>query len=182
MACPHVSGVVALGLSYAAKLRRHFTADEFKSLLYETATPVDEYMDGTKLYKKYVIDLEESSPLMSFSKNEYKGKMGRGQVDAYAFLSAIGQSGVAMTFPNLYVALDGQTVVAPAMYFADGDSQTYTVTISDTSVAECSADGKNLVFKGLAAGQTDAVIKSSGGESFDFVITVREGANGNGWL
>ena len=34
MACPHVSGVAALGLSYAAQLRRHFTADEFKALLY----------------------------------------------------------------------------------------------------------------------------------------------------
>ena len=29
MACPHVSGVIALGLSYAAQLRRHFTAEEF---------------------------------------------------------------------------------------------------------------------------------------------------------
>ena len=46
MACPHVSGVAALGLSYAAKLRRHFTADEFKALLYETTTPIDDYMSG----------------------------------------------------------------------------------------------------------------------------------------
>ena len=37
MACPHVSGVAALGLSLAAKERRHFKADEFRALLYETA-------------------------------------------------------------------------------------------------------------------------------------------------
>ena len=29
MACPHVSGVAALGLSYAVKQRRHFKAEEF---------------------------------------------------------------------------------------------------------------------------------------------------------
>ena len=30
MACPHVSGVAALGLSYAVKQRRHFKAAEFQ--------------------------------------------------------------------------------------------------------------------------------------------------------
>lgn len=30
MACPHVSGVAALGLSYAAKLRKHYRASGFK--------------------------------------------------------------------------------------------------------------------------------------------------------
>ena len=33
MACPHVSGVAALGLSYAVKQRRHFKATEFIELL-----------------------------------------------------------------------------------------------------------------------------------------------------
>ena len=33
MACPHVSGVAALGLSYAVKQRRHFKASEFIELL-----------------------------------------------------------------------------------------------------------------------------------------------------
>ena len=33
-ACPHISGVAALGLSYAAELHRHFRADEFLSLIH----------------------------------------------------------------------------------------------------------------------------------------------------
>ena len=37
MACPHVSGVAALGLSYAVKERRHFKAAEFIELMKETA-------------------------------------------------------------------------------------------------------------------------------------------------
>ena len=177
MACPHVSGVVALGLSYAAKLRRHFTADEFKSLLYETATPVDEYMDGTKLYKKYVIDLEESSPLMSFSKNEYKGKMGHGQVNAYALLKAIEGAGTEMTFPNLFVAVDGQKTVDPSVYMA---GTSFTVDVEDTSVATAQMIGGKLVVKGLKEGQTEASI--TGSRTDKFVITVRNGAAGNGWL
>lgn len=177
MACPHVSGVVALGLSYAAKLRRHFTADEFKSLLYETATPVDEYMDGTKLYKKYVIDLEESSPLMSFSKNEYKGKMGHGQVNAYALLKAIEGAGTEMTFPNLFVDVDGQKTVVPSVYM---DGTVFTVDVQDPTVATAQMIGGKLVVKGLKEGQTEASI--TGSRTDKFVITVRNGAAGNGWL
>ena len=48
MACPHVSGVAALGLSYAVKQRRHFKADEFVKLLKESVKPVNSFYTGTK--------------------------------------------------------------------------------------------------------------------------------------
>ena len=183
MACPHVSGVVALGISYAAKLRKHFKADELKALLYETTRPIEQYwnVEAPKQYYKFVTDLGDVH-LSNMDLRNYRGKMGEGQVDAYAFLNAIADAGVDMTFPNVFVALDGQTVIAPAIYFENGASQTYTVNISDGSVASCNADGKNLVFKGLKEGQTSATVKASNGKSFDFIITVRKGAAGNGWL
>ena len=183
MACPHVSGVVALGISYAAKLRKHFKADELKALLYETTRPIEQYwnVETPKQYYKFVTDLGDVH-LSNMDLRNYRGKMGEGQVDAYAFLNAIAGAGVDMTFPNVFVALDGQTVIAPAIYFENGVSQTYTVNISDGSVASCNADGKNLVFKGLKEGQTSATVKASNGKSFDFIITVRKGAAGNGWL
>ena len=37
MACPHVSGVAALGLSYALQQRRHFKVQEFINLMKQTA-------------------------------------------------------------------------------------------------------------------------------------------------
>lgn len=183
MACPHVSGVAALGLSYAARLRRHFTAEEFKALLYDTATPIDTYLSGPKQYKRYVADLVESSPMMQIDMNDFRGGMGYGQVNANALLKAVEGSGVQMSFPNLYVAEGGQQTVAPAMYFIGGENLTYTVTVADTSVAtaEMTAEGK-LVVKGLTSGQTAASIKASDGSVNDFIITVRSGAAGNGWL
>ena len=178
MACPHVSGVAALGLSYAAKLRKHFKAEEFIAMLYDSATPIDQYMTGTKQYKKYVIDLFDSAPMMSLDMNAFRGKMGSGQVNAYGLLKAIEGSGVDMTFPNLYVAVGGQTTAVPSMYM-DGNS--FTVTVNDSSVATAQiVDGKMMIVKGLKAGQTEASV--TGSRTDKFVITVREGASGNGWL
>ena len=177
MACPHVSGVVALGLSYAAKLKRHFTTEEFKALLYDNVTDIDDYMSGTKLYKKYIIDLGESSPLMSFSKNAFSGKMGHGQVNAYKLLKAIEGAGVEMTFPNVFVAVEEEKVYDPALYM---DGAAFTVTVEDSSVASVEMKDGKLIVKGLKEGQTRASVK--GDRTDDFVITVRSGAEGNGWL
>ena len=178
MACPHVSGVAALGLSYAAKLRRHFTAEEFIALMYQTATPIDQYMTGIKQYKRYVADLLDSAPMHTLDMNDFKGGMGAGQINAYGLLKAIEGSGVEMTFPNLYVAVGGQTTVAPSMYL---DGVAFTVKVADSSVATAEIVNGKMIVKGLKAGQTQATINGSN-RTDKFVITVREAANGNGWL
>ena len=177
MACPHVSGVAALGLSLAAKERRHFKADEFRALLYETATPIDSYMTGTKTYSRYVFDLEESSPLMTLPMNSFKGKMGSGQINAAALLDAIRGAGRDMSFPNIYVSVGGQTTSVPSMYM---DGTSFSVKVADTSVATAEIVDGRMIVKGLKEGQTEAQVTGSRTDSF--VITVRESANGNGWL
>ena len=177
MACPHVSGVAALGLSYAAQLRRHFKAEDFIALMYETATPIDQYMTGVKQYKRYVADLIESSPMHSMDMKAFKGGMGHGQINAYALLKAVEGAGVEMTFPNLYVAVGGQTTVSPSMYM---EGSSFTVSVADSSVATAEVVNGMVVVKGLKAGQTTASI--TGSRTDKFVITVRENANGNGWL
>ena len=70
-------------------------------------------MTGIKQYKKYIIDLEGSSPMMSFDMKSFKGGMGHGQVNAYALLKAVEGAGVEMTFPNIYVAEGGQATAVP---------------------------------------------------------------------
>lgn len=183
MACPHVSGVVALGLSYAAKLHKHVKAEDVKDLLHSTAKPIEQYWNTTELkyYYKFVTDLSEVH-FSSMDLRNYKGKMGSGQVDAYAFLQAIAGAGVDMTFPNVYVAVGGSTTLAPAMYFNNSENATFSVEIANSQIASCIAEGKTLKFTGLKEGQTTATVKSSNGASQSFTITVRNSANGNGWL
>lgn len=182
MACPHVSAVVALGLSYATKLRKHFKAEDVRTLLHDAqnVTPIDSYMKGYKNFCRYVADIGPIQP-NQIALAPFKGQMGSGQVNATKFLAAIAgeDAGVAMHFPNLAIKVGGVVAVAPAIYFAGGESLTYEVTITDTSVATCSEKDGKLVFSGLKSGATTATIKASNGEKHSFNITVRKS---DGWL
>lgn len=55
MACPHVSGVVALGLSYAKQLGKTFTVDAFKQMILASTDDIDQRIANTTLdgYAKY---------------------------------------------------------------------------------------------------------------------------------
>lgn len=182
MACPHVSAVVALGLSYATKLRKHFKAEEIRELLQatENVTLIDGYMEGYKEYCRYTADMGPIQPIQ-MPLAPFKGQMGSGQVNAAKFLAAIGgeDAGVAMRFPNITIKVGDGVAVAPAMYFVDGENLTYTVAIANTTVATCENSGHKLLFKGLKSGTTTATIEVSNGEKHSFVITVRKS---NGWL
>lgn len=77
MACPHVSGVAALGLSYALAKGKHFTRDEFTSMLLTSVNDIDSRLEGIKTTGKK-IDLED-----------YVGQMGTGLIDAYKLLMQV---------------------------------------------------------------------------------------------
>jgi hypothetical protein len=182
MACPHVSAVVALGLSYATQLRKHFKSEQIRELLQasQNITPIDKYMTGYKRYYRYVIDMGVIQP-MQMHLAPFKGQMGTGQVNTAKFLAAIGdeKAGVAMRFPNITVKVEEEVSIEPANYFVGGESLTYTVSISDNSVATCTIEGKKVVFKGVKSGATTATIKANNGEEHSFNITVRKS---DGWL
>ncbi len=52
MACPHVSGVAALGLAYAVKQNRHYRAADFVALMKKSVKKLDSYYENgaTKTY------------------------------------------------------------------------------------------------------------------------------------
>lgn len=181
MACPQVSGVIALGLSYALDQRKHFKAQDFIDLLHETASPFsDDLFSAEKLWYKYVIDMGTNHPNLTPLKN-YRGKMGAGLVNAASLLAKIdGTDAPVMTFPNLTVAVEASKAVAPAMYFENGKSLAYTVTVADPSIASAKVENGMVVITGKAAGQTKATIKGGSVEQ-NFVITVRS-ETGKGWL
>lgn len=179
MACPHVSGVAALGLSYATKLRKHFKAEEFIALLNGTGSELDCYFTGEKLSH-----YNHSSPGASATKSDlsqYVGKMGR-LANAAALLKAIEGAGSEMRLPNLYLSPDTEVVVALDRYFIDGETLTYSCSIVDNTVATAAVRGTELVVKGVKVGVTTVAVKVSNGKEQTVVVTVRDNAGGNGWL
>lgn len=181
MACPQVSGVIALGLSYALDQRKHFKAQDFIDLLYSTATEVPASVyDSEKFWYKYVIDMGDNHPNLTPLK-PYKGKMGAGVVNAEALLAAIdGTKAAPMTFPNVTLSVDAVRQVNAAIYFEKG-SALNSVTVENQSIATAEIDGNKVVITGKAAGQTTAVVKAGSVEQ-KFVISVRNTDLGNGWL
>ena len=104
MACPHVSGVVALGLSYAKKIGKKFTREELTSLLLTSVNDIDRYMA---------------------SGSQYKNKMGTGAVDAWKFLMAIEGTPWVMAEVGQKVKIDLSRYCNPW--------DTYTITIDEAS-------------------------------------------------
>jgi hypothetical protein len=83
MACPMVSGVAALGLSYAKKLGKTFTREEFTSLLLSSVNDID-----SRLALGYK-DMLVNNALVSKPFSNYQYNMGTGTIDAWKFMMNI---------------------------------------------------------------------------------------------
>lgn len=112
MACPHVSGVVALGIAYAKKLGKKLSRDEFLSKLLTSVNDLDQYCTGTKIYNGNVIDL-----------SKYKGNMGTGALDAWKFLMAIEGTPVIMAKPGIKRSIRIADYIGNREYTMDFDAQ-----------------------------------------------------------
>ena len=178
MACPHVSGVIALGLSYAVEKRRHFRAEEFVDLVYSTSTNIDEHFVGEK--KSYYNHSSPGSAATKTPLSKYVGKMGR-LVNAAALLKAVEGAGAEMKLPNIYVAPGESTEINLARFFVDGENLSYSAEVADANIAMASVAGTLLTVEGVAEGFTTINVTVDG-NVHSVVVTVRNGANGNGWM
>ena len=183
MACPHVSGVAALGLAYAVKQNRHYRAADFISLMKKSAKDLDShYQNGaTKTYYMNHTTVGASPETIELSK--YIGKMGAGLIDAAQLLNGIQNKELSseMKLPNMYVGIEKTTSLNLAAYFA-GQTEGYSCSVANTSVASATVDGKMLFVKGLAAGSTSLTVTAADGTSQTVVVTVRKSAGNNGWM
>lgn len=183
MACPHVSGVAALGLAYAVKQNRHYRAADFISLMKKSVKDLDShYQNGaTKTYYMNHTIVGASPETIELSK--YIGKMGAGLIDAALLLNGIQNKELSseMKLPNMYVGIEKTTSLNLAAYFA-GKTEGYSCSVANTSVASATVDGKMLTVKGLAAGSTSLTVTAADGTSQTVVVTVRKSAGNNGWM
>lgn len=183
MACPHVSGVAALGLAYAAKTNRHYRAADFVALMKKSVKELDShYGNGaTKTYYMNHTTVGASPEIVQLSK--YIGKMGAGLIDAAQLLNNIKNKELSsdMKLPNVYVGIEKTVSLNLSAYFA-GRTEGFSCSVANGSVASASVDGKTLTVKGLAAGSTTLTVTAADGTSQTVVVTVRKSAGNNGWM
>jgi subtilisin family serine protease len=174
MACPHVSGVAALGLAYAKQQKRHFTWEEFKALMYSTGRDIEEYFVGEKLY--YMRHTSAGATPIKMNLSDYCGKMGH-LIDAGALLRAIDGSGRDMRLPNLYLAPEESITLKLDDY---NITAAKSASVVDSNVVEVTLDDNTITIKAKGEGQTTLSVVAE--KTHTSTITVRKGANDNGWL
>lgn len=180
MACPHVSGVVALGLSYATKLRKHYNSREFKDLVIRSTRNIDSYLTGNKLYNFRFDSVGENCPTLVDLGITYKGKVGQ-MVDLGLLFENIEASANTVKFPNVYVAVNETKKIDASKCFAAAGTAAYSYECTDKSIADVTVVGSVFNVKGLKEGRTSLTVKC-GNESQTVIVTVRKGAQSNGWL
>ena len=124
-ACPHVSGIAALGLSYAKQLGKRYTANEFRSMLLSAANDIEPNLTGS------IKVALSNNTVLNVNYPSYKGKLGAGYVDAYKLLLQV--DGTPYT-----VVQTGGDEIDLASYFGQGvyNAQLQKIEISDEDKAD----------------------------------------------
>lgn len=136
MACPHVSGVVALGMSYALKIGKKFSREDFISRLLTSANDIDALLTGpvNKL-------LVKNNKYVEVDVLPKKGKMGAGAVDAWKFLMALEGTPSYVTSPGEKLRIDVSECL--------GDASGYTLEVGAESKAALGIEGTPAVKDGV---------------------------------
>ena len=137
MACPHISGVVALGISYAAKIGKKFNGDEYRDIVLTSVNDINSLLlDGTKPYNGV------SNAVVL---NDYYKRMGTGAIDTWRLFMQIEGT------PSIVVATGERCSIDLAEYFGGSATDlTYLgVEVSDKAKEALGISGNPTMKKGL---------------------------------
>jgi subtilisin family serine protease len=189
MACPHVSGVVALGLSYALKIGKTFDYDEFIGILYSSVNDLDYYIETcTKMANG-----------VNFELTPYWRQMGTGAIDTWKFLMNLEGT------PNIVAKVGEESKVSLVPCFGEPAANlTYTrMEISDEARQALGIEGEPYINNGrlfvkctrygsakiriyaIAGGENEATGAVMGGTEFyrEVSLLSRDSiAENGGWL
>ena len=135
MACPHISGVLALGIAYADRLGKTFTREQMTSMLLTSTDDIDHLMTGTKKF------YESTTTYTDLPLEQYKGQMGTGAVNAWRFLMAIEGT------PSVMVAVGEKTSIDLSRYCSP--SATYSIDIDEASSTSLGLTGTPVIKDGF---------------------------------
>lgn len=188
-ATPHVSGVAALGLSYAKQLGKRYTASEFRSLLLSATNSLSQYLTGN-----IKIDFSDGSSQVVYYP-DYDGQMGGGYIDAYKMLLMVEGT------PCKVVSTGVETDIDLRLYFGGVDAAEFVEAVveeGDTAGLQIVSSSKLRVrVKSSKVGVATITVKMlvGGGSLSDkyepfptevtrkFVVISKQGvANNGGWL
>lgn len=193
MACPQVSGVAALGLSYALQRGLTFTREDFISRLLTSTKNIDKYMlGGSRPF--YNLNTQDYD---TFNPESYKGAMGVGAVDAWQFLMALEGTPVIVVKSGQEATIDlaeyiGETVSNFA-YTIDIDQDSMSALgLSEVPVLKdgkiritCTKNGAGKISLASSVGKDTSREDGIGGLGFNREISIVSRANATnngGWL
>ncbi len=173
MSTPHVSGVAALGLSYAKQLGKTFEPDEFRDMVLASVNDLDPYLTGVKKHNNGTMNLVE-----------YKGKMGSGMIDAYKMLMAVRGT------PAITVEQGKPTTISLSKYYGDVTALSCTLEVSDAVKDKLgltfTVEGNNATITCSKQSAGLVTVKSSvGGTSMSREVAIicrAKAASNGGWL
>lgn len=131
MACPHVSGIAALGLAYAKKLNKTFTREEFTALLLTSVNDIDSKLSHGYKFMGYDNTGSEIAP-RPYSTYQYQ--MGTGSIDAWKFMMNLEGT------PSLLVKMGEEGAYSLDNFFGESSSNMTFQTV-EMSRADMNAIG-----------------------------------------
>ena len=195
MACPHVSGVAALLVSYAIENGITLTNTRLYEILTSSVREIDSRLTGSKVAYDYY------GQAFQFRIDEYKGKMGTGKLDALlAIMNLRGASCIPVVVGeeteidiNKYLGT-GDLNITP--YAVDGTVEVDAATKKRLGITTfdlfkgkyfivCTKPGIGVVTLSYIAGGTElGGGMVTGGKLIEkeFVIVARENNDNGGWL